>query len=81
MQESKRMEKPRKTNIDSTYRIKRLERVCLILSISVVLLAVFGIGLVRTVSEIAGTFEFLTEQLNFIGQKVDAIRQGIQSIQ
>lgn len=81
MHESKRMEKPRKTDIDSTYRIKRLERTCLILSISVLLLAVFSIRLVGTVSEIAGTFEFLTEQLDFIGQKVDAIRQGIQSIQ
>lgn len=78
MQEPKRMEKPRKTDIDSTYRIKRLERTCLILSISVLLLAFFSIRLVGTVSEIAGTFEFLTEQLDFIGQKVDAIRQGIQ---
>lgn len=81
MRESKRMEKSRKTDIDSTYRIKRLERTCLILSISILLLAVFSIRLLRTVSGIAGTFESLTEQLDFIRQMVDAIRQGVQSLQ
>lgn len=74
MRESKRMEKSRKTDIDSTYRIKRLERTCLILSISILLLAVFSIRLLRTVSGIAGTFESLMEQLDFIRQMVDAIR-------
>ena len=69
-----------RADIDFIHRIKRLERTCLILSISVLLLAVFSIRMVGTVSEIAVTFEILTEQLDLIRQKVDAIRQGIQGI-
>ena len=62
-------------------RVKRLERICLILCIVVVLLGISGIHLAGTVGRIVGIFELIAEQLNFIGQQVDAVRQGIQSIQ
>lgn len=60
-------------------RIRRLERICLILCAAVLLLAFFGIRLAGTTWDIVGTFDFLTEQLNLIGQKVDVIRQGLQT--
>ena len=60
-------------------RIRRLERICLILCAAVLLLAFFGIKLAGTTWDIVGTFDFLTEQLNLIGQKVDVIRQGMQT--
>lgn len=62
-------------------RVRRLERICLILCIAVLLLGISGIRLAGTVGKIVGIFELITEQLNFIGQQVDAVRQGIQGIQ
>lgn len=61
-------------------RMKRTERTCLLLGISVLLLAVAEIRQIFTVGEIIGTFEFLTEQLDLIGQKVDGIAQCIQGL-
>lgn len=60
-------------------RIRHLERICLILCVVVLLLAFFGIKLAGTTWDIVRTFDFLTEQLNLIGQKVDVIRQGLQT--
>jgi len=59
-------------------RVKRMERVYLILCVAVLLLAIFGVWLAVTAGRIVGTFEFLTEQLDLISQQVDAVRQGIQ---
>lgn len=61
-------------------KVKRMERTCLLLGISVLLLAVAEIRQIFTVGEIIGTFEFLTEQLDLIGQQVDAIAQCIQGL-
>lgn len=60
--------------------VKRTKRTCLLLGISVLLLAVAEISHALTLEEIVGTFEFLTEQLDLIGQKVDGIAQGLQSL-
>lgn len=62
-------------------RVKRLERICLILCIAVILLALAGIRMSGTIGRIVRIFELITEQLNFIGQQVDTARQGIQGIQ
>lgn len=61
-------------------RVKRTERVCLLLGISVLLLAVSEIRQAFTIEEIVGTFRFLTDQLGIISQQVDAIAQCIQSL-
>lgn len=62
-------------------RVRRLERIVLILCIATILLGLAGIRLVVVVGKIIGIFEFILEQLNFIGQQVDTVRQGIQGIQ
>lgn len=59
-------------------RVKRLERICLILCIVVILLGLAGIRLAWTVGKIVGISELITEQLYLIGQQVDVIRQLIQ---
>ena len=61
-------------------RVKRTERVCLLLGISVLLLAVSEIRQAFTIEEIVGTFRFLTDQLGIISQQVDATAQCIQSL-
>lgn len=68
------------TEYEATQRIKRLERVCLVLCISFLLLALFSIKLAGTTWDIVGVFDFLTEQINLIGEKVDAIRNSLQGI-
>lgn len=67
-------------NFETAQRIKRLEHICLILSISVLLLAVFSIVIARTVFDLTGTLELFAEQINLIGQKIDTIREGVQNI-
>lgn len=62
-------------------RVRKLERITLILCIATVLLGLAGIRLAVVVGKTVGIFEFILEQLNFIGQQVDAVRQGIQGIQ
>ena len=62
-------------------RVKRLERICLILCILILLLFFFGVNLAGTVGRIVGTFQYLTEQLDLICQKVDAIHQGVRGLQ
>lgn len=62
-------------------RVKRLERIVLFLCVATILLGISGIRLVLDVRESVEIFKLITEQLNFIGQQVDAARQGIQSIQ
>lgn len=71
------------TDVRDVLAIELKERcfICLILCIAVILLALSGIRLTGTVGKIVGVFELITEQLNFIGQQVDAVRQGIQGIQ
>lgn len=61
-------------------RVKRLERTCLLLGISVLLLAVSEIRQAFAIEDIVGTFGFLTEKLGLISQKVDAIAQCIQGL-
>lgn len=78
--QKEKQEKP-SAGVELQRRVKRLERICLILCIAVILLALSGIRLTGTVGKIVGIFELITEQLNFIGQQVDAVRQGIQGIQ
>lgn len=48
-------------------RVKRLERICLILCIDVILLSLSGIHLAGTIGRAIGSFNLITEQLNFIG--------------
>ena len=61
-------------------RVKRVERVCLLLGISTLLLAIVEIRQFSTVGQIIGSFEFLLEQLDLISQQIDAITQGVQSL-
>lgn len=58
-------------------KIRRLERVVLVLCLIVLFLAVLGIGLAGTVSRLVMTFQFITEQVQFIIEQIDAIREGI----
>lgn len=62
-------------------RVRRLERIVLILCVATILLGLTGIRLAWIVGRIVSIFDLITEQLNLIGQQVDAIRQGVQGIQ
>ena len=73
-------QKPPSSEVEFQRRVRRLERICLILCITVLLIGISGIRLAGTVGKIVGIFELITEQLDLISQKVDAVRQGVQSI-
>lgn len=60
-------------------KVQRLEIRLLILSISIMLLVVGGIKLYFIIQEIVDSLVFLTESLDLISQKVDTIRQIVQS--
>lgn len=62
-------------------RVRRLERIVLILCVATILLGLAGIRLAGVFGKTVEIFDFITEQLNLIGQQVDAIRQGVQGIQ
>lgn len=47
-------------------RVRRLERIVLILCVATILLGISGIRLVWTVEKTVEIFELITEQLNFI---------------
>ena len=77
----KGQQKEPSAEVELLRRVKRLEGICLILCIAVVLLGFSGVRLAGTAGKISGRFKAVTEQLNFIGQQVDALRQGVQGFQ
>lgn len=78
---SKSQQKDPSVEVGLHRRVRRLERIVLILCVGTILLGISGIRLAWTVEKTVGIFELITEQLNFIGQQVDAVRQGIQGVQ
>ncbi len=61
-------EKEPSAEVEIQRRVRKLERIALILCITTILLGLAGIHLVVVVGKIVGIFEFILEQLNFIGQ-------------
>lgn len=66
---------PQKQNYE-----KRTNQKLFILVLVIFILSVFCIKLAIHFGEIVRTLDFLSQRLNLIGEHVDAIRQGIQSI-
>lgn len=78
------MKKPQRKasapGVEDQRRIKRLERICFVLSITILLVAIFGIGVSIRFCEVVGVLDFLTQRIDLIREQVDAISQCIQGI-
>lgn len=64
-------------NMDLQERIKRLERLFLVLCVTVLLLGVFGIALTLRVRHLISILSFFAERINSIGQVIDSIANSI----
>lgn len=70
---------PESPKVSEKKRIQRLEKVCIVLCVAVILLALSVVHLTGTVSRVVGIFQLLTEQISFITQQIDTIYAQILS--
>lgn len=63
-----------------TRRVRRLERICVALLLSVLLLGFSAIRLARTVNNTLYTSEIVAERLELLAKQVDAVREKIDGI-
>ena len=64
---------PESPKVSEKKRIQRLEQVCIVLCVAVILLALSVVHLTGTVSRVVGIFQLLTDQISFITQQIDTI--------
>lgn len=62
----KGQQKDPSVEVELQRRVRRLERIVLVLCVATILLGISGIRLAWTVEKTVGIFELVTKQLNFI---------------
>lgn len=60
-------------------RIKRLERVCVVLSISVLLLGIIWICIALDFRKVVNVLVFITDRVDYIRQQMEAILEIVQN--